>query len=817
MRNLKKVLALALATVMMFGMMVVGAGAATYEDVTDSNFGTAIEVMSGIEIIKGNEGNFNPNGNLCRADALLLVGKVVLGEDGLKALTTATATKYSDVPATAYYAGAVAWATKEGYVAGDGAGKFNPLADMSGIGFAKLLLNALGYNSVVEGYVDVAWSEQIININYDAALAGLLKGLEGVDLNKAMTREQAAQMAFNAVTADHRVAYNSELGVVDGQLTTVNTRYEYETNTLTDKFGLQYSKAVGEADPTVGGYWYVLDADGKEVKMSTPADIEANIVLDGYFYDADDVKDEFVLANGKNHTFAKTCGVASYDELYALTGDGRTVYVWTVNDKICKVDYAYETIAVASWTYDDVTELYTFAVGTDDITYIKDAKTAAEKLNNVKYEQLVALNIAEEGTYISVGTYDDGTKSWNGYALPTSVTAKADNIGANGTSVKLNGKVNYAAVDSATAVAKVLNTVDMAKEYTYYFDSTGHIIHVELAGKAPAPAGALYLYVTGVEYTAGKLQADGTYELNYTVTGVDLTGAEKSINVGKTNTLKAGDFVTYKIDKDGVFTSEAVTLGETVKFDATTDLRFDSKFVTEDSQFVYLRTKKDTKGNDVYYITTVTGAHGINAGVKFVNLTKDTSKDLTLVVLAGDPATPAEKPSEDYLYVAYSNNKFNYYTLAADGETKLCNYTIYIDGEKQIVPVDKINGKDVDGTIASACFYTYTVKDGVYTLNVIENNDGVRNSWNLHYKGENCIILGNGRYYVDINGTLIDITDAVVYNMTKKSANSVERLYTLANSDSIGDIYVAIKWTTDSVTKLNFAEAIYVTTIKDAE
>ena len=67
MRNLKRALSLALASVMVLGLMVVGSGA-SYADVTSEENQEAIEVLQAVGVMVGDdEGNFNPdnpyNGN----------------------------------------------------------------------------------------------------------------------------------------------------------------------------------------------------------------------------------------------------------------------------------------------------------------------------------------------------------------------------------------------------------------------------------------------------------------------------------------------------------------------------------------------------------------------------------------------------------------------------------------------------------------------------------------------------------------------------------------------------------------------------------
>ena len=67
MRNLKRVLSLALASVMLLGMMVIGAGAASVNDMDKVVNKEAVALMVDLGIIEGdNTGAFNPTGTINR-------------------------------------------------------------------------------------------------------------------------------------------------------------------------------------------------------------------------------------------------------------------------------------------------------------------------------------------------------------------------------------------------------------------------------------------------------------------------------------------------------------------------------------------------------------------------------------------------------------------------------------------------------------------------------------------------------------------------------------------------------------------------------
>ena len=78
MRNLKRALSLALATVMTLGLMVVGTGAVGYEDVTSEDNVEAIEVLQAVGIMTGDEnGNFNPDNTVTRNEMAVIMSQLL--------------------------------------------------------------------------------------------------------------------------------------------------------------------------------------------------------------------------------------------------------------------------------------------------------------------------------------------------------------------------------------------------------------------------------------------------------------------------------------------------------------------------------------------------------------------------------------------------------------------------------------------------------------------------------------------------------------------------------------------------------------------
>ena len=77
MRNLKRALSLALASVMVMGLMVVGTGA-SYVDVSSEQNQEAIEVLQAVGVMTGDEnGNFNPDANVTRNEMAVVMSNLL--------------------------------------------------------------------------------------------------------------------------------------------------------------------------------------------------------------------------------------------------------------------------------------------------------------------------------------------------------------------------------------------------------------------------------------------------------------------------------------------------------------------------------------------------------------------------------------------------------------------------------------------------------------------------------------------------------------------------------------------------------------------
>lgn len=145
MKNLKRVLSLALATVMVIGMMVVGANAA-FNDQKDIDYDIAVNTLVGLGVIDGMGNNtFAPNGTLTRAQAAKMVAYVKAGANEATISYYEGTTKFTDVKANHKWAsGSINYCVANGIIAGMTATTYQPDATLTGAQLAKMLLVALG-------------------------------------------------------------------------------------------------------------------------------------------------------------------------------------------------------------------------------------------------------------------------------------------------------------------------------------------------------------------------------------------------------------------------------------------------------------------------------------------------------------------------------------------------------------------------------------------------------------------------------------------------------------------------------------------------
>ena len=268
MKNLKKVLSLVLALAMALSLMTAAfaADASDYKDYSKVTYKEAVDVMTAAGIFNGGDGNnFNPDATLNREQAAKIITYMLVGQEKADKLT-ATIAPYADVAANRWSAGAIAYCTDAGIIAGDGNGRFNPTAPVLGTQFAKMLLVALGYDPKIEKLVGNEWAIKTAKLALSDDV-DLDNGMEKLSLSDNLTREQAAQMAFNAMKAT-LVEYEDKGGdIIIGDITINNGATK--ATPVTSKVKAD-ATSISD-DKTADGYYTVEFAEKycKDLKVST--------------------------------------------------------------------------------------------------------------------------------------------------------------------------------------------------------------------------------------------------------------------------------------------------------------------------------------------------------------------------------------------------------------------------------------------------------------------------------------------------------------------------------------------------------------------
>ena len=219
---------------MMLSVMVVGAGAA-FSDQSKIKNTEAVDMCTALNIIGGYpDGTFKPEGNITRAEVTKMICVALNGGEEPAVSTNATPT-FNDVRGNANAAwaeGYIESCATQGIVSGVGGGKFAPNGNVTGTQLAKMLLVALGYKADIQNFTGNAWAT---NVNVLATQKGLYKDLEKLDVSAALTRDNAAQMIWNALQAKE-VKYEYTLVSENGQLTSKITVKDDEKTLMQDKY-----------------------------------------------------------------------------------------------------------------------------------------------------------------------------------------------------------------------------------------------------------------------------------------------------------------------------------------------------------------------------------------------------------------------------------------------------------------------------------------------------------------------------------------------------------------------------------------------------
>ena len=239
MRNLKRVLSLTLASVMLLGMMVVGSSAAAgYDDVSEDDNVEAIEVLQAIEVMVGDERGFGPERPVNRAEMAVVMGKLLSLDYNYYSATC----PFDDV-----YDWARGWVgacAANKIVSGRGDGIYDPGSTVTAVEAASMLMRALGYFQYSNDYAD---GFEVSTVRLGTTI-GIFDNV-GSSATEPMTRNQIAQMVLNAL----RSAVVEPDGNTINLTTPDGTVYTGKVNYVSVTSNKTFATAIGRTQATSVG------------------------------------------------------------------------------------------------------------------------------------------------------------------------------------------------------------------------------------------------------------------------------------------------------------------------------------------------------------------------------------------------------------------------------------------------------------------------------------------------------------------------------------------------------------------------------------
>ena len=748
MRNLKRTLSLALAAVMLMGMMVVGAGAASsdFTDADEIKNVEAVDVMVALGILEGGDkGDFQPNSILTREQAAKIICYMLLGEEAAEKLATSGAV-FTDVAADRWSAPFIGYCVNLGILAGDGQGHFFPEGKLTGAAFAKMLLVALGYDPKIENYTGNSWT---INVAADAIEAGISP--KGLVLTNELSRQDAAQMAFQTLTAN-MVKYDNkgidiDFGTGSGSVSVGASTAEvvpqgsYDDNMNADnlQFAEKYFTDLKLIDTasTIDKYGRPAHAwkNGKDT-VGTYAD-KADAVYTEDFDKDEIAKDYNFVTSGDNATKFYNNGVIDAS-LNATT--------------LTERDYKGTVIELYADKNDNLTQVVLVQAYAAEVTTLTKTTITLKVYNPWHASKYISVSFKDD-TDKKDDTFDTLTASYEKgdymltYFKGSEVNAAnfieatdIDSFDATVTTKKISsvgdGYNGYFTVDGTKyTLASAYNEVviNAGSAYTFYTDDNGYVIAAVADTEKAATIDDVY-YIAKVWKNTDTSYGAPVYSQFAQVVALDGTIQEvelESKNNGENPydaAAVAGKLVTLS--------DKAVKSGDTVVCKANNDKFNVTEWApTEDWAKVPNVTGTFTK--DATRITVDGETYRLNSDTKYVMI-GESGKDLSATVKTGGIAYTVKTggtPDVAYFITAKDSSVVSYVVIGSaseisEGQTYskdtvyLADIDAYEEGDgyyaRKVYFADGTEETwQLDSNAYDAGFYTYDKNsDGYYTLKV---------------------------------------------------------------------------------------------------
>ena len=831
MKNLKRALSFALAPVMVIGMMVVGAGAAFTDEAKITNT-EAAEVMAALGIITGKpDGDalkFDPTATLTRAEAAKIITYMLLGEEKAEKLGT-SGVNFTDVPANHWAAAYIGYCANMGIISGYN-GEFNPTGELTGLAFGKMLLVALGYDAAVEGYTGTAdWG---VNVAIDMIEAGIDLG-DDVEVDAALSRDNAAQMAFNTLTAT-LVKYDTKgtsINIGGVEITTGAATaeavtyleaegYDYTTGNddaaegATVQFCEKYFKNLAKTTTAAGKYgrptytWTFEDEADKTVTVEAEAKLTYTAKVTGGKLYTDLGKPATaptitvyvdgkltttnlppIITSGNTAQITDTAGTPNN-----LTGAGvlTEVYKTATNTyTVCIINTYVGTIG--AWVKADINDdgevvAKEYVEVTANATKYPGTLATSGKFVTTAFEKADAT----DATVVIYTVSYDGTSDYT--VKSVAAAKKVENVAVSSySSTKVNEYTKAAKADDVDSF-----TMTGGATYNLYLDVYGNVI---FADDYTAAGSNDYVMITAM---SGTEQGDATVaKVYYNVKYVDMNGTLTIVKVADKSALDYTTIYTVTEDEDNAGFHKFVEVDDIDRAYLANDKLnktqpvVASGFVADANTVFVLKTKASPVTYKVVTGIANVPAYTVAATTVYaygVDKAGDGYADVIFMDLSADTSVPADTTDGEIIYLleqtadAYDadlKKEYDVYAAIVNGVKTTVKVKNGQDMSAKVNKLVKITARDADGFITNA--NTAVVSGTGYAAIDFEISAEIK------YSAPALTIVGGNTYYL--------AEDCVVYMINSTDALTVGTAADFVCTRAAGKLTLVCKSTTDKTIK----------------
>lgn len=789
MRNLKRALSLALASVMTLGMMVVGAGAAKVSDFSDATSiknEEAATINAAIGIFEGrDDGSFDPEGVVTRAEMAVIVTKMLYGAS-FDAANLAGSSKFTDVPTWAE--GWVNAAAANGIIVGRGNGIFDPDAQVTTAEAVVMLCKTLGYFKN-EAEFGENWKLAAANLASELGIYGNLT----LAVDAGLSRDNVSELAFHALTEVVPVKYNPAQdtyftgsswtsGIEFNYMNTLaykNFKLIYTAGAASDsKYGRPVNKVWGigeltsanineDGDIITGGSVPSGKAVVKAIKSADQLFVESETA--DYVYTEKKTNKQIKADAGNKAVWAdnnsaylngddtkltvvkgKSIYSGSDSNTFGQTQDGRITELYVDSDDNVTVVYIDQYLTKITKVGSD-----------DDGKYVQVEGVGTPKLTNTKY--YTDATYAVKDKVVVTVTTSDGGKTVEIASLYAPVVVE----GSVGSRAGTKPNVTAVTIDGVkyTTVAECRKDFEFAlnSKYTVYLDNNNYVIGSE---KVEGVDSGNYLYVkkcdssTAVNQNASVVFADGTQKT--IVVSEDTSNANRPTGAGvfTYSEQSDGSYKLTKVTDDLVasnvslkITKNSASIGSVAKGGTTYVATKDTKFIDVDEKKVYegynaVPTYDKEDGDVKGYVV------GNDGKATYVFITQGTANN--------------SSKNSTYVYVTSADAKSDAFEIEKIGGTEYAKFTAYKDGEEIVLTAK--SGSDASDVIVNAkggIFEITSVNSDGYATKITNKNSAAKvkgevtaatdESFNI---GDTYVLLTDETVFVVVDGDDVRAGDA---------------------------------------------------------